>query len=249
MKINEGKILLLLMGILSGILLITFVLNNPSQVTKVLTYNQYKDMQIEANSLKAENRGLYKRLDELETKLSKYQGGGSKTDEKVNKTIHDELEEIKLFYGITKVTGGGISIILDDNRKDSYSNTLERNNSVVHNVDIYEIVNELRNSGAMAIAVNGYRVVGESRITCEGPIIMIDDNSIVPPFKIDAIGDPNALEYTVNSQENKFGNISMRGLLVDYEKFSKKTLSPCKFEYKGDEFPRYMKEINYNKKI
>lgn len=242
MKINEGKILLLFTGILSGILLVVFILNNTSEASKILTYNQYKDMQIKANTLKAENRGLYKKLYELQHKLEKYQSGGRETDDKVNKSIKEELDYVKLTYGITKVKGPGVTITLDDNRK-PVTSQFETNLSVVHNVDIYEAVNELRDAGAEAIAVNGFRVVAESTITCEGPTIKIDGNDIVPPFEIDVIGDANAIEYTITSQENKFGNLSLRGLLVGSEVFSEKTLA----EYEPRGSLNYMKEIKYPK--
>ncbi|KMT21410.1 DUF881 domain-containing protein [Clostridium cylindrosporum] len=244
MKINEGKLLLLLIGILSGILLVIFIVNNSSEATKILTYNQYKDMKIKSNSLKAENRGLYNKLFDLQKKLNEYQHSGEETDDKVNKAIKEELKYIKLFYGITEVEGPGATITLDDNRKIAYSDSRELTNiavqnSVVHNVDLFEIVNELRNSGAEAIAINGYRIVAESTITCEGPTIMIDGNNIVPPFEIDVIGDVNALEYTISSQENKFGDVSRRGLLVKVENFKDKTLP----RFQGKDGINYMKEV------
>lgn len=245
MKINRGKILLLVTGIISGILLMIFISNNPIEFTKILNYNQYKDVQSEINSLRSETKGLYKKYNELEKKLIKYQKSGDNKNKKVNETMEEELENVKLFYGITKVKGPGITITLNDNIKESYMSTLELNNSVVHNVDIYKAVNELRNSGAEAIAVNGYRVVGESKITCEGPIIMIDGESIVPPFVIDAIGDISALEYTVESGENKFGNMKLRGLLVGYESFKEKTLPAYNKGSKNLDSKEYMKEVIY----
>lgn len=242
-KVNQGKLLLLFTGILSGILLVIFILNNPYQSTKILTYDQYKNMQIKINTLKAENKGLYKKYSELEYKLKKYQEAGEEVEEKINKTIKEELDYIKLFYGLTEVTGSGVTIILDDNRKEEYNTQLEADNSVVHNIDLYETANELRNAGAEAIAINGYRVTAQSRITCEGPIIMIDGNNIVPPFEIDVIGDINALEYTMSSQENKFSQLNLRGLFIESKSFDEKTLP----EYKGKNDTIYMKEIKYSK--
>ncbi|MEG2338684.1 MAG: DUF881 domain-containing protein, partial [Clostridium sp.] len=189
MKINEGKILLLLTGILSGIVLVLFMLNSSSNAYRPLTYNQYKEQQIAANSLKAENRNLYKKYYELEEKIDKYQSAGDKANDKVKREIKDELNYLRLFYGSTEVTGDGVTITLDDKRKEEYSTQFEVDRSVVHNVDLYEAVNELRDAGAEAIAINGYRVVAQSTITCEGPTIMVDGNNIVPPFKIDVIGD------------------------------------------------------------
>lgn len=243
MKINEKKVFLLFTGILSGIILVVFILNNSSEVTRILSYDQYKEMQIKANSLKAENRGLYKKITDLEKKLDEYETGSGETDDKVNKTIKEELDMVKLFYGITKVKGQGITIILDDNRSGDSSTQLATNNSVVHNIDLYEVFNELRNSGAEAIAINGYRIVAESTVTCEGPTIKIDGNDIVPPFEIDVIGNINALEYTIASQENKFGSIKRRGLLVDTNPFEEKTLPA----YVGKGSTEYIKEVKEGK--
>ncbi|MEF9952669.1 MAG: DUF881 domain-containing protein [Clostridium sp.] len=239
MKISEGKILLLLTGILSGMLLVVFILNSSSQAYRPLTYNQYKEYQITANSLKAENRNLYKKYYELEEKIEKYQAAGEKANEKVKREIKDELEYLRLFYGSTEVVGDGVTITLDDKRQEDYSNNLEVERSVVHNVDLYEVVNELRDAGVEAIAINGYRVVAQSTITCEGPTIMIDGNNIVPPFEIDVIGDPSAIEFTLASQENTFGRIKLRGLKLSQKAFEDKTLPA----YNSNKHIKYMKEL------
>ncbi|MEG1415202.1 MAG: DUF881 domain-containing protein [Clostridium sp.] len=239
MKINEGKILLLLTGILSGIVLVLLMLNSSSNAYRPLTYNQYKEQQIAANSLKAENRNLYKKYYELEEKINNYQSAGDKANDKVKREIKDELNYLRLFYGSTKVTGDGVTITLDDKRKEEYSTQFEVDRSVVHNVDLYEAVNELRDAGAEAIAINGYRVVAQSTITCEGPTIMVDGNNIVPPFKIDVIGDQSAIEYTLASQENTFGKFKLRGLILEQEAFEEKSLPP----YMPNKEIKYMKEL------
>ena len=43
---------------------------------------------------------------------------------------------------------------------------------IVHDSDLLEVVNELRAAGAEAVAINGVRIIGSSRISCGGLQLM-----------------------------------------------------------------------------
>ena len=81
----------------------------------------------------------------------------------------------------TDVTGEGIIITLKDgttNSSDILSSSLMATDVIVHNSDLYHVVNDLKNAGAEAIEINGQRVVNTSSITYESFISFILTNII-----------------------------------------------------------------------
>lgn len=213
MKFNEGKLLLLFTGILSGIVITSLIVGTTATPTKILTYSQYQNQNMELNQLRAEIRGLNKQRDELQAKLRKYdKAGGGKKD--IINILKSELSDVQRFYGTSDVIGPGIKIVIDDRNKPGYSNEGEDiRESITHDFDLRDIIAELKNAGAEAIALNGNRVMDNSYITCEGPIIETDNKVvIVPPFEILAIGDPDVLHYSMLQENSHFIDLTGRKL-------------------------------------
>lgn len=105
----------------------------------------------------------------------------------------EELQKNNTLLGLTNVVGSGIVIELEDGNNpifviDNPSDLL------IHNDDLMSLLNELRNAGAEAVAINDQRVTANSAITCEGNIIKINGEKIGSPFTIKAIGS-QALLY------------------------------------------------------
>jgi uncharacterized protein YlxW (UPF0749 family) len=55
-------------------------------------------------------------------------------------------------------------------------------------------VEELRDAGAEAVAINGRRVGAASWINRSSSGLVLDGSTLRPPFSIEAIGDPATLE-------------------------------------------------------
>ncbi len=102
-----------------------------------------------------------------------------------------EWDKAKLKAGYTDVKGAGISIKLDD--ATARQEDIPLNWLIIHDQDIKVILNELKKSGAEAIAINGERIVPMSEQVCAGPTIMVNDNRYSVPYLIEAIGDPDIL--------------------------------------------------------
>lgn len=98
----------------------------------------------------------------------------------------EELQESNLLLGLYEVSGQGIIVTL----KDANASTVLGNASdyVVHDGDLLEVVNALKNAGAEAISINEQRIVGTTAITCAGNIIKVNGEKIGSPFEIKAIG-------------------------------------------------------------
>lgn len=143
------------------------------------TAKKLEDYQSEIKHLRDENQ-------KLNDELARRKGGAD--------TINQELKDARKFAGLTDLVGPGVEVILNDNKKQSVSaNEPYTMQNLIHDTDIEEVVNELRASGAEAIAVNGQRIVATSAIRCVGPVIQVNGVPTTPPYVIQAIGDPNAL--------------------------------------------------------
>ncbi len=73
--------------------------------------------------------------------------------------------------------------------------------AVVHDGDLLEVVNALKNAGAEAISINNQRITNSSSITCIGNVIKINGEKVSVPYVINAIGLPEKL----------YGSITMPG--------------------------------------
>jgi uncharacterized protein YlxW (UPF0749 family) len=230
MKINEGKILLLLSGILVGIFLAVNIFNRTLNPTTFLSYRDYENKSVEANKLKIELRGIKREISSLEKKLKIYENGYDTENKTVLETMKKEYEDLKINYGLEKVHGHGLVISIDDNRKKEYIDSFDRMQSTTHNEDLLLVVKDLKNAGAEAISVNEKRIIGTTSITCEGPVIMINGQYIVPPFIIKAIGDSEALSYALTTEpDSHYKDLEIRELKLKLMRKSDVTIEAIDF--------------------
>ena len=215
MKINENKIILMLLGILTGIIITSLFLKSGKHSTIFLTYNQYQRMGIEEIELKSEIKGLYNEINDSEIKLRNYNGSSGKT-KSVLDTMSKELETARLFSGASNVQGPGIKVTVND--RHNYTNSDDVMDYITHNSDLLLLISELKNAGAEAISINGKRIINTTSITCEGPAIAVNGEYIVPPFVILAIGDPSAMQYVLSLPESHYQEMKLRGLYLKVEK-------------------------------
>jgi len=65
--------------------------------------------------------------------------------------------------------------------------------ALVHDEDLREIINDLKNSGAEAISINDQRIVSTTAIICSGSVVTINGVKLNSPFEIKAIGNKSSL--------------------------------------------------------
>lgn len=93
--------------------------------------------------------------------------------------------------GLTDVTGKGVVVILNDAEKVSEDENVM--DYIIHDEDVYNVINELRAAGAQAISINNERIIATSEMRCAGPTIKINNNRYAVPYEIKAIGDSDVL--------------------------------------------------------
>ncbi len=116
------------------------------------------------------------------------------------------LQETRVIAGLSEMVGPGIILQVYDAENNSGSDSL------VHDADIRDIVNELFSAGARGVSVGNQRLTATSAIRCIGPLVMVNHNQIpANPVVIQAVGDPelliSGLQIIANELERERGLI------------------------------------------
>ncbi len=98
------------------------------------------------------------------------------------------MHEVRASAGQAELSGSGIIVYIYDELNGITTN------SIIHDADIRDVVNELFGSGAQGISVGGQRLTVTSAIRCSGSLIKVNDKLItVNPVIIEAVGDADIL--------------------------------------------------------
>lgn len=136
------------------------------------------DLQVEISQLNEDKRRL----------VAAKSGGANLT------SVKQELDDAKAFAGLTAVSGPGVVVTLSDvppSKVKALRVAVEE--TYIHDVDILQVVNELRAAGAEAIAINDQRLSATSPIRCVGNSVLINTTPVGVPLRIKAIGDIKTL--------------------------------------------------------
>ncbi len=137
-----------------------------------------------------------------QSQITKYENGASSNSAEV-RAVSSDLKTAKFMAGLTTVQGPGVEVTLNDSKKpfDVPLAALPPGAgppNIIHDIDINQTVNELKQAGAEAISVNDQRLVATSAVRCAGPTVYVNNTQSATPFVIKAIGDPKTLEAALN---------------------------------------------------
>ncbi len=167
---------------------------------------------------------MERQRDELQTKLQEMHDTGSK-----NKSLKEEVDELKYRAGLTAVQGKGVVIHIEDSKIPVKAGE-NQNLYLIHDDDILRVLNELRAAGAEAISINNQRVVAMTEVRCTGPTIMINSVHVAPPYVVEAIGDPDTLKSALELRGGVVDTLEHWSIGVDIVKSNNITIPP----YKGN---------------
>ena len=185
---------------------------------------QVEDYKTEVQALREEKSDLTRQL--LSGELS-------------TERIKPELDAARNAAGLLPANGPGIRVTLADASSGAGGLMAER--GMVHDYDLLYILNELRAAGAEAIAIGSgkmkERLIASSYIRCTGPTVIVNTSRFTAPFVIDAIGDPDILERSLEMKGGVLEQLRAYGLEVKVEKADKLELPaydlPLRFRYLG----------------
>lgn len=137
------------------------------------------------------------KLDELTAEVD--QLTQSVDDRAVNR-YQRKIDKLKDPAGLMARSGPGITVTLSDAPEDVINSTSQKLSLlVVHQQDIQAVVNAMWRGGATAVTIQGQRVVSTTGIKCHGNAVQLQGIPYPQPYVIQAVGDPDQLDYAVNS--------------------------------------------------
>ncbi|MET4559294.1 uncharacterized protein YlxW (UPF0749 family) [Lysinibacillus parviboronicapiens] len=173
------------------------------------------------------NKELTEEASALQEKIRKYEKQFA-SSEKDYKQLVEQAEDLRLILGDLNSEGKGIRITLQDGDYDPKS--VNPNDYIVHESHVFKLLNELKISGAQAIAINGQRITANSYIRCNGPVITIDGKQHPAPFVIEAVGDSSTLSASLNLSGGVVDQLLNDNIVVSLEENQKLIMPNVKIE-------------------
>ncbi len=180
----------------------------------------------------------YENLERAQQELEVTRKNVASNDEEL-KSLEEKIKKYNTLLGATEVCGPGVSItVTDATVQDSLISLYDPSQLIVHDVDILEIVNELKNAGAEAIDVNGQRIIATTAISCDGNVIVVNGEKISSPFTIRAIGFPERMA-TLKRVNGPLDNLNRASIKTTFTTSDKITIP----KYTGINTFKYAKTI------
>ena len=198
--------------------------NTTSAFGKTQTENELRDS---VSRWQENYKNAYEKLSKKEDELEALREQAASNSENSNH-LTESLAEYNTLLGYSELVGPGVIVTLNDG--DPLLNNAFLTNYIVHDEDIFEVVNALRNAGAEAISVNGQRIISSSAITCVGNVIKINNQKIGAPFVINAIGSSTWLESSLTMAGGYLDWIESQGVQVEVKKVEKSEIIIPKYE-------------------
>jgi uncharacterized protein YlxW (UPF0749 family) len=146
---------------------------------------------------------LSKQKDALEIELLKQSqildSLKSGSGDEARKAAQNRIDQLILLSGTAPVAGRGIQVLITG---DVYS---------VNSFIILDTVQELRDAGAVAIEVNGVRVINSTYFTDTNEGISVNNTKIRSPYKLLALGDPETMSTALKIPGGMSENVTTSG--------------------------------------
>lgn len=157
-----------------------------------------QSLSAELEQVMKEGNELQEQVREIEEAIEEIMDQRENNDNPMLNELARERKEALLYSGLADVKGSGVIITLNDAPART---EVDPSELIIHDMDIAEILNELRAAGAQALSINDERILATSKQFCAGPTILINQNRYPVPYIIKAIGDPEALYASLEESE------------------------------------------------
>lgn len=179
MNRNVAQISLFAVALLVGVLLVG-QLRSQARPTEISSLPAQELSEL-IDSLSQSNRDQRTALADLRETLREYRVAGSQGQSALD-VSREDLRRITAFGGLAAVEGQGIVLEVDGD---------------VDAIALNDLLNELRNAGAEALAVDDIRITHRSVAVQGAPFLVIDGLEVGRSFRLQAIGSPEGLLSTM----------------------------------------------------
>ena len=194
---------------LATIMCMQFKIVKETDITSIETMRE-EELRSELANWKQMYKEAQTQYEEKVSKLNEYKENQQSTEES-SKLVEQELAKNNMYLGKTDVQGPGIEIkIKDVNSEDLKPISAE---------ELLIIVDYLKLAGAEAISINEERIINMSDIVyVSNSIIFVNQQRVLAPYTIKAIGDSTKLESTLLGNGGYVEELRNYGFQVDITK-------------------------------
>ena len=187
-----------------------------TDITSIETMRE-EELRTELANWKKMYKEAQEQYEEKTSKLAEYKEKEQSTEDS-SKLIEKELEQTNMYLGKTDVEGQGIAIKIQDSNNQNTNE--EETVNPISAEDLLVIVDYLKLAGAEAISINDQRIISTSEIVDIGSnsIIFVNQQRILAPYTIKAIGDSTKLESTLLGNGGYVEELRNYGFKVDITK-------------------------------
>lgn len=202
-----------------GIGLATTMQFASGKASVILAHTEYQDAEEYKKKLIGEIHVLQENNSKLEGKVRDYEDRTLDSTDGMEE-IKKELDRNRKLLGYEEYRGSGLILTMEDGkpRENESQGSIDSWLRIIHNEDMLKLINELKQSGAEAISINGERITETSEVYCSWAFISINGKKLPAPFVIKAVGDQAKLDAYVDTEFNQIRNMKNRGIEVKLEK-------------------------------
>lgn len=219
MKDKTGKALAFLASSAIGFLIVNNINLEKLQTSFQLNAVEYQKAIEERNKLYKEIEFTQEENDMLRDKIDSYDDNDDAKQEKLIEDMKNQVRDYGTLIGQSEVKGPGLVIKVNDgdiNRKED--TPFETWRKIFHDNDMAFLLNDIRNAGAEAVAVNNHRVLPYTGVECGWAFILFEDESTeAAPFYVYMIGDPEQMKSYLLAEGSYLQNLILRKLNVEIE--------------------------------
>ena len=150
-------------------------------ITQQLEAESEQDLTRIFSSLNSESAALRDEISELQLELAALESSAAR-DQLAREAAERQLEELEILAGLVPARGPGVGVRIAD-PEGAFEFEL-----------LLDLVQELRDAGAEAIAVNGRRVGAATAFSSRRGIVTVGGQEVRQPYEVVAIGDPATME-------------------------------------------------------
>lgn len=164
-------------------------------------------------SLDAANKRVDDEIEELQRARDDLASSNELSKEAAQQAT-DQANQLAILAGTAAVTGPGVTL------------TIEDPGAVIDAALLLDVIQELRDGGAEAIAINGTaRVIAQTYFADEDGEIRVGGRKISPPYVIEVIGDPETLEEGAEFRGGVLDRLHGRGAQGSIERMKEITIT------------------------
>ena len=149
-----------------------------------LAFEREEDLAVILADLTSQSDRLQGEISDLRLLLFEFEST-VESEELARRSLEQRLDDLRILAGVVAAENEGVVLTIEDPQ-----------GQVSHD-RLVDVVHDLRDSGAEALAVNGTRLVASSAFATRNQRLVLDGEPLEAPYRVAAVGPAEALETTL----------------------------------------------------